>query len=250
MLRILLTIAIGAAALVSQAAASQCPDSLAQATRLVLVVVPSMDTPKAAMHTFERSAPATSWTKRSGPEATVVGKRGIAWGEKFASFAQDGEPIKREGDKRTPAGVYRFGSAFGFAKSKLPGYLRLAPRANFCVHDPRSRLYGRIVPRSSVGRKITGEEMSKFPLYKNGIVIDYPRNRKAKAGSCIFVHIWSGEGEGTSGCVAMPEKRVVHLQDWVRKRRHTAIAVLHEGALPRFKNCLPTLDSASAQLAR
>jgi L,D-peptidoglycan transpeptidase YkuD (ErfK/YbiS/YcfS/YnhG family) len=256
-LRVALTIAFTATLTwvpISQAAAGSCPDVLGQATRLALVVTPSMDATKAVLHTFERDTPATSWVRHGAPEPSVVGSRGIAWGETFRSYARDGEPIKREGDNRTPAGVYRFGRTFGFAKSKVPGYLRLTPGANFCVHDTRSRLYGHIVPRSTVGKKIKGEELSAFPLYKTGIVIDYPPDRKAKAGSCIFVHIWGGEGVGTSGCVALPEARVAHLQDWARKRPYAAMAVLHEGALPRFGDCLPALEGSaegnSAQLSR
>jgi L,D-peptidoglycan transpeptidase YkuD (ErfK/YbiS/YcfS/YnhG family) len=222
---------------------------LAQATRLALVVVPRMDATKAVLYTFERDVPATSWVRRGGAEACVVGTRGIAWGDTFRSYAKQGEPIKREGDKRTPAGVYRFGKTFGFAKSNLPGYLRLTPGANFCVHDTRSPLYGHIVPKSTVAKKVSGEDMAAFPLYKNGIVIDYPPDRKAKAGSCIFMHIWGGEDVGTSGCVALPAARVAHLQDWVRKRRYAAIAVLNKGALSRFNGCLPSLDGTEDGIA-
>jgi L,D-peptidoglycan transpeptidase YkuD (ErfK/YbiS/YcfS/YnhG family) len=256
-LRFVLAIAFGIAALTSEAAAGYCPGDLGVATRLVLVVVPTMDTTKAVMQTFERDTPASAWTRSSAPEPTVVGARGIAWGDSFRSFARGDEPIKHEGDQRTPAGIYRFGASFGFAKTNRPGYLHLTPGANFCVDDPSSPLYGRIVPRSTVGKKVSGEDMAAFPLNKRGIVISYPSNREAKGGSCIFVHVWGGDGVGTAGCVALPEARVEHLQDWVRKRRHAAIAILPASALARFKDCLPSLGSISdgaraphAQLSR
>jgi L,D-peptidoglycan transpeptidase YkuD (ErfK/YbiS/YcfS/YnhG family) len=241
-LRVVLTIAFGAGVLIAEAAAGSCPGALAQATRLVLVVVPSMDSITAVLQTFERDAPAMSWVRRGGSEPCVVGARGIGWGSAFRSYAKAGEPIKREGDERTPAGMYSFGGTFGYAKSNLPGYLRLMPGANFCVHDARSPLYGHIVPKSTAGTKVAGEDMAAFALYRNGIVIDYPPDRKAKAGSCIFLHIWGGEDVGTSGCVALPAVRVVRLQDWVRKRRHAAIAVLSKGALSRFEGCLPSFE--------
>ncbi len=257
MLRVILAIALGVAALTSEAAAGSCPGDLGVATRLVLVVVPAMDATKAVMHTFERDTPAASWRRSSEPEPCVVGARGMAWGEPFRSFARGDEPIKREGDLRTPAGIYRFGAGFGFAKTNRPGYLYLTPGANFCVDDPRSRLYGRIVPQSTAGKKVSGEDMAAFPLNKRGLVINFPPNREAKAGSCIFVHIWGGESVGTAGCVALPEPRVAYLQDWARKRQYSVIAMLPERALSRFDDCLPALDTNSdaeraphAQLSR
>ncbi len=191
------------------------------------------------MRTFARKSPAASWMPQSTPEPAVVGARGIAWGHPFVSYAKGGEPIKQEGDKRTPAGLYRLGATFGFAKDDRPGHMQLAPGAQFCVHDPRSPHYGRIVTRAKAGETTSGEDMAAFPLYKRGIVIDYAPRPRAKAGSCIFLHIWGGEGVGTAGCVALPEERVAYLQDWT-KGRHSVIAIVSEDTVARFGGCLPS----------
>jgi L,D-peptidoglycan transpeptidase YkuD (ErfK/YbiS/YcfS/YnhG family) len=227
-----------------EAEAKYCPRVLYRATRLVVVSVPNMQSTAASVRTFERASPAARWESRSEREPAVVGAQGIAWGNPYVSYAKKDELLKREGDERTPAGVYRFGATFGFAANKLPGHLLLQPAKQFCVHDVSSRYYGQIVDKRVAGEKTSGENMAKFPLYKRGIVIDYPARPQSKAGSCIFLHIWGGEGVGTAGCVALPEERVAYLQEWAGSR-NTAIAIVSEDTVDRFKGCLPVSSAVS-----
>jgi L,D-peptidoglycan transpeptidase YkuD (ErfK/YbiS/YcfS/YnhG family) len=218
---------------------------LHRATRLIVVTVPAMDAPQATMRTFERRSPAARWAPRTPPEPAAVGAQGIAWGHPFQHLAKSAEPVKREGDQRTPAGIYRLGVTFGFAKDDRAGHLHLEPGAHYCVHDARSPHYGRIVARSKVKAETRGEHMAAFPFYKRGIVVDYAPRRRAKAGACIFVHVWGGEGVGTTGCVALPEARVAHLQEWT-EGRHAVIAIVSEAAADRFGRCLPSPVGVSA----
>ncbi len=239
--------AVSVALLVAPAVSARtyCPRVLHRATRLIIVSVPDVDSTKATMRTFLRKSPAASWVVQSTAEPAVVGTGGIAWGHPYVSYARRGEPIKKEGDKRTPAGLYRLGATFGFAREERRGHLHLKPGAHYCVHDPKSPLYGHIVPRAKAGAKTSGEDMSALPLYKRGIVVDYAPRQRAKAGSCIFLHIWDGEGVGTAGCVALPEERVAHLQAWT-KDRHAVIAILSEDMIGRFGRCLPSEHTVSA----
>lgn len=227
-------------------ATTYCPRVLHRATRLIIVTVPTMDGTKATMRTFVRKSPASSWKPEGTPESAVVGANGIGWGGPFIHLARRGEPIKQEGDKRTPAGLYRLGATFGFDKSDRPGHLQLKPEAHFCVHDTRSAHYGRIMERSKAGEKTEGENMASVPLYRRGIVIEYPPLRRSKAGSCVFLHVWGGDGVGTAGCVGLPEERVKHLQEWI-EGRHAVIGVVMEDAVSRFGDCLPLETGVSRQ---
>ena len=233
-----------AALLVPQAEANFCPRVLHRATRLVIVTVPTMNTTRASLRTFERKSPAARWEPRSEPEPAVVGARGIGWGNPFLALAKGNEPVKQEGDERTPAGIYRFGATFGVAADKRPGHLQLVPAKHFCVNDVRSPHYGRIVAKSIAGEKTSGEDMAKSRLYRRGVVIDYPPRPQSKAGTCILLHVWGGEGAGTSGCVALPEERVAFLQEWAGSRT-TAIAIVSEDTVGRFKGCLPISNAMS-----
>ncbi len=84
-----------------------------------------------------------------------------------------------------------------------------------------------------------------MPGLKRGLIVDYPARRGAKAGSCIFIHVWDGAEAGTKARIGMPEERVSVLQEWSSKG-FTAIAVVTEAAAPRFKGCLP-LNSATSK---
>lgn len=235
-----------AAAASPHAIATYCPRPLHRATRLIIVTVPDMTSVKATLHTFERRTPADATWQRSGPpETAVVGAAGIGWSEDFDYLAKKDEPVKREGDKRTPAGIFRIAGPFGFEPSKLRGYTRLSPGRSFCVDDPSSLLYGKIVDKSLTKSVKSSEDMSSVPGLKRGMIVDYPARRGAKAGSCIFIHVWDGAEAGTKARIGMPEARVSVLQEWSSKG-FTAIAVLTEEAAPRFKGCLP-LNSATSK---
>jgi hypothetical protein len=55
-----------------------------------------------------------------------------------------------------------------------------------------------------------------LPMYRRGLLVDYPTNIAARAGSCIFIHVWRAPDRGTGGCVSMPEARLEALQDLPR----------------------------------
>lgn len=235
----LMTIAgFAAAVAVSCASYPHCPQVLMSATRLIIVTTETMDTAGATLEAYERASPSDAWTRRGAPQPAVVGKAGLAWGHTFHSLVHATEPIKQEGDKRTPAGFFELGSAFGFEPASNAGHLKLSEGQHVCVDEPASPHYSQIVSRQVAGEGTSGEEMWRIPAYKRGIVIDYPTSGSAKAGSCIFLHIWDGAGQGTSGCVAAPEARIAELQGWAGTGS-AAIAILPASARERFKACMP-----------
>jgi D-alanyl-D-alanine dipeptidase len=213
-----------------------------QATRLVLVIAPSMYSVVATLRRFERSAPASAWLEIGSSEPAVVGKNGLGWGWTFARYGTSGEPSKHEGDMRAPAGFYPLGRPFGLTPAAFAGYLRLSPDDGFCVDDVRSSQYGEIVSRSVAGRSTSGEEMWKVPLYRRGLVVDYPANRTAKGGSCVFVHVWRSPMSGTAGCVALAEDGLKVLQEWA-KPGAAVIGILPQAATERFAACLPGVST-------
>lgn len=85
-----------------------------------------------------------------------------------------------------------------------------------------------------------GENMWRVPAYRNGLVVDYPTNRNARAGSCIFIHIRLPSATSTAGCVAVPEPQVIELQDF--SEPGAVLAVLPDAALNRFRGCLPAAN--------
>lgn len=218
------------------ALAQACPQPLASAQRLVLVTADTTNSNTASLQRFTRPSPGAPWQNDGGPVTALIGHNGIGWAHVFRGFAQAGEPVKVEGDKRAPAGFYRIGRSFGFAASSRPGYLRLA-EGTTCVDDLASPAYNTITERGKVGPKVHGENMWRVPEYRRGLLVDYPTDRGARAGSCIFIHLALPGKTGTSGCVALPEPQVEALQDFAQGG--AVLAILPRPALERFKGCLP-----------
>jgi L,D-peptidoglycan transpeptidase YkuD (ErfK/YbiS/YcfS/YnhG family) len=219
------------------ALARTCPLPLAEPRRLVLVTADNFNATTATLRLYERAGPGEAWRAVGAPEPAVVGSAGIAWSHFFRTLARAGEPIKIEGDKRTPAGVYTIGRSFGTVASSRENHLHVTPDT-ICVDDPSHWAYNSITSRALVGKKVHAENMSRaLPMYRRGLLVDYPTSRKARAGSCIFIHVWRSPSSGTAGCVALPEVRVEALQDFAEGG--AAVAILPRAALRRLKGCLP-----------
>lgn len=215
----------------------RCPFPLNESLRLMLVTAQTMDTQSARLQYFTRSTTRSNWKPVGVSELAVIGKAGLAWGSTFVGFKRAGEPEKIEGDKRTPAGVFRVGPSFGFSPLNEENYIWIKPGETGCVEDPDSPHYNTITSRSVVGGATRMDEMRRTPLYRNGLFIHYPTDRQNRRGSCIFIHIWSRPNDGTAGCIALPEHRVRAAQEF--SRPGAVIAILSDSALDRFPNCFP-----------
>ena len=219
------------------ARAQSCPAPLADAKRLVLVTAPSMNDMAATMRLYERASANAAWRALGATEPVTIGRAGMGWSQFFTRLARRGEPLKVEGDKRAPAGFFPIGRSFGILASSRPDYLQVTSDT-ICVHDVSSPAYNTIASRARVGPAVRAENMSRvLPMYRRGLLVDYPTDAKKQAGSCIFIHVWRSPTTGTAGCVAMPEPRVEALQDFAAGG--AVLAILPRGALERLSGCLP-----------
>jgi L,D-peptidoglycan transpeptidase YkuD (ErfK/YbiS/YcfS/YnhG family) len=230
-----------AAAFAPEALAQVCPAPLKDARRLVLITADDMNSIFARMRLYERAAPGAPWRALGAEEPALVGRGGVGWSHFYRALARPGEPLKTEGDKRAPAGVFAIGRSFGTVPSSRPGHIPVVADT-VCVDDPSSPAYNTITSRRLIGPKVHAENMSRMlPMYRRGLVVDYPTDARARAGSCIFIHVWKSPTTGTAGCVAVPEPRVVALQEFAEPG--AAIAILPRAALGRLRGCLPGAPS-------
>ncbi|MCQ6560667.1 L,D-transpeptidase family protein [Paenibacillus mendelii] len=122
---------------------------------------------------------------------------------------------KREGDMRTPIGVFPFELAFG--KYANPG-TRMPYQQMFAedvwVDDPSSPLYNTLQKLPSNDRWHSAELMLRDnDVYDYGVVIGYnTKERIPGAGSAIFMHISSGP---TAGCLGMANESLMTLLLWL-----------------------------------
>jgi L,D-peptidoglycan transpeptidase YkuD (ErfK/YbiS/YcfS/YnhG family) len=190
-----------------------------------------------AMQAFERGGAAAIWKQRGPRFAVVVGKNGLGHGRGLIRVDFERAPNKKEGDGRTPAGIFRLSSAFGYAPArfaawtKLP-YLALSQQVE-CIDDPNSRYYHNLVDRSKVAKIDwrSSEQMRRDDvLYKWGVVVDHNAAAIPGAGSCIFLHIWKSSSSPTEGCTAMAETDLVRLISWLDPARHPILVQMPRAA--------------------
>jgi L,D-peptidoglycan transpeptidase YkuD (ErfK/YbiS/YcfS/YnhG family) len=218
--------------------APACPDAVKGAEKLVLVLGASMNARTAKAEYFERKG--GRWTRVGALRPAILGAKGLAWSWASGDIAPAGEPVKKEGDRKTPAGFFSLGKPFGFSRRKNAGYVHLEKGEHICVDDPDSPHYNAIVPQSKVDGAKGGEDMATIDQYREGLFIDYPTNRAKKGGSCIFVHVWRGESSATTGCVALGESDVVEMQD-LSAKGNAIIGILPKTEWERLRHCFPGL---------
>lgn len=234
---VIAVVATAAAFSIELAHAQSCPSPLGKAKRLVLVTAETMNDVAATMRLYERASADAPWQALGDAEPVTVGRGGMGWPPFFLNLARRGEPLKSEGNKRTPAGIYSIGRSFGILKSPRANYLHVTPDT-VCVDDPAHPAYNTIASRTRVGPEVHAENMSRvLPMYRRGLLVNYPTDARRRAGSCIFIHVWRSPTTGTAGCVAMPEPRVEALQEFAAAG--AVIAILPRGALDRLNGCLP-----------
>ena len=132
---------------------------------------------------------------------------------------------KREGDKKTPTGIYTLGTAFGTNSNpgtKMP--YRQTTSNDYWVDDVNSPLYNTWQEGPSDGRWESAEKLA-ISLYKYAIAINYNTECIPGKGSCIFMHIWKGASAGTSGCVALSEANLLNLLKWLDPSKSPVIVM-------------------------
>jgi D-alanyl-D-alanine dipeptidase len=214
-----------------RAAAEDAPIS-ADKTQLVSVVSDDWKEFRATLRRYER-VPGKRWKPVGRPVDVVIGREGYGWGRGLhGSGAPKGRPgpVKREGDGRSPAGVFGIGTAYGYDAVQeglsLP-YVQATPELR-CVDDPHSSHYNRIV--STADTEVDWQSAERMRrddgLYVLAIVVEHNTDApKPRAGSCIFIHLWEGPDEGMSGCTAMPMDALKELAAWLRPDAAALVAL-------------------------
>ncbi|MCL9684004.1 L,D-transpeptidase family protein [Legionella maioricensis] len=176
-----------------------------------VIVVQSLGESKAQVTACQRKG--RSWQGSLIPTfPAVIGKGGIA-------------PIgeKKEGDLKTPAGLYPLGEAFGTVPLSLKMDYKYITADDKFIDDVTSNRYNTWVNGKTEAKSY--EQMLIEP-YKIGVIINYNMDPTIKgAGSAIFMHLWRSINVPTAGCVAMEKKNLMALLRWLDKKKHPYIYI-------------------------
>ena len=124
-------------------------DYYKKSQQMVLVTTKDWNAVQGKLQRYERSS-GKNWKAVGGEFAVVIGKNGMAWGTGLHEPSKK-EPIKREGDGKSPAGVFVLSSVFGFAPKEEAAFLKLpythVTESTECVDDVKSNHYNRVVDK-------------------------------------------------------------------------------------------------------
>lgn len=142
-----------------------------------------------------------------------------SWYQVFSTngkIGRNGLGKTREGDKKTPVGMYSFTKAFGNAPDPgcTIGYTQM-DSSYYWVDDNNSAYYNQLVSVNNVGCDWnSAEHISDIGVYKYTLAVNYNAGCTPGLGSAIFFHCSSGKA--TAGCIAIPESNMIQLMQNLR----------------------------------
>lgn len=216
--------------------------------QMVLAVSAGWDTTTTRVQRFERSTASAAWRARGAAVDASLGRSGLAWGRGLHEAPAQG-PVKKEGDGRSPAGVFDLRVATGYDPRAPKGTrveYRQATATLRCVDDASSRWYNQLVDESATAKDwSSAEDMRRSDdLYRLTVWVghnDAPAS--PGSGSCIFLHFRRGKGDTTVGCTAFDAKAMRSLFAWLDPKKRPVLIQLprHEYEALRRGWSLPAI---------
>ena len=230
---------------------------LHQQQQLITAITADWQSTAATLQLWQRDA-AGHWQADGAPWTGVIGKTGAAWGmglhgngvpvrpagvgatgPEMERTSARSEPLKAEGDQRSPAGAFELGGAFGYAdveQAKL-AYAAVGPTWR-CVDDSASVHYNRVFDSQGIAVDWQSAEHMRRKDASYTLVIETRHNAAAKAGagSCIFLHVWRDAQSPTVGCTAMPQERLRWLLGKIDPAQRPAFVLLPRSVYAEMAN--------------
>lgn len=157
-----------------------------------------------------------AWRKVGDDWKGRLGSKGLVWGRGLHPNPP-GAVLKKEGDARSPAGVFDLGGVWGIHKSvkKHPKtYYHQITSRDLWVEDGDSEHYNRFftldrepsTPWEKKAQMVQDDYSHSLKLF---IAHNAPPRVVPHGGSSIFFHIWRRDGSAaTAGCTTMHEDRL------------------------------------------
>lgn len=170
-----------------------------------LIVVEITDGSNAVLHMHEKDA-SGRWVETLGNVAAFVGKNG---GGK-----------KREGDLKTPFGIFGFNRAFGLADD--PGCALEYVKVDGTYYwdcDGASARYNTLVTTDEYRDFDTSvsEHIADYPdAYRYVLNTTWNEERIPGKGSAVFLHCYREGHTHTSGCIAIPADAMEYVMRHVK----------------------------------
>lgn len=172
-----------------------------------------------------------------------LGKSGLVWGKGLHPVPA-GAVTKREGDGRSPAGVFAIGGAWGYdariRKNPALPYRQVTAR-DLWVEDPSSPQYNRNIvldhdPATAWEKKQQMRQGDDAHALKLFIAHNAPPQPTPNAGSSIFFHIWRRDGAAsTAGCTTMAKPKLQWLIAQIDPARRPLYVLLPKEEYAKYR---------------
>lgn len=150
-----------------------------------------------------------SWRIALRAEQAMVGRHGVT-------------KHKKEGDLKSPEGMFALRRCFGLLDEKINIPYRKATHRDVWVDDTASPLYNEWAIADDIGGASC--EILKRAVYEKAVVVEYNTAPVVKgAGSAIFIHSYVHFGVGTAGCTAVSERCMSQLFEWLNIKKHPVL---------------------------
>jgi L,D-peptidoglycan transpeptidase YkuD (ErfK/YbiS/YcfS/YnhG family) len=187
--------------------------------QIVLVVAEEFNSTKAKLICFEDNRAVF------GPIEVNLGANGVAFGiGERALLKTEVEPIKKEGDKKAPLGIFTLDAVFGYEKEmniKMP-YL-YATKELICVDDSSSKFYNQIIKKPKEAPASYEEMRREDAQYELGVTVGHNKEQIPQMGSCIFLHVEKSIDAPTAGCTSMKMEDLKKIIHWLDKSKNPTL---------------------------
>jgi L,D-peptidoglycan transpeptidase YkuD (ErfK/YbiS/YcfS/YnhG family) len=210
-------------------------------TQCLLGLTDSWDSSHATLQLFQKSG--NQWHPQGEAWKARLGKNGLIWGRGLHPLPKNAL-IKKEGDMRSPAGVFSIGGAWGYdpsiRKHPLLPYRKVTP-CDLWVEDPSSTRYNQhlVLDRSPSTAWEKKQQMKQSdPAHALKLYIGHNSHPHTIPGdgSSIFFHIWrAGGAKPTAGCTTMDETKLRQLIARIDPSRNPIYVLLPTSEYAKFR---------------
>ncbi|MDP3266074.1 MAG: L,D-transpeptidase family protein [Sulfuricurvum sp.] len=196
--------------------------------QLVVVISTDINATSAMMTRYEKDSDVYRAVSASVP--VVLGRSGLGWDQGY-------EPLKREGDGRSPAGIFDISATFGEAPNANSALTYwYADDKLICIDDVNDTRYNTMGRLDPANPPKSFEQMRRNDMvYRNGAVIDYNSKRISGRGSCIFFHLNHPNKRPTAGCTAMDEQPLLELIHWLDPNKKPKLLQIPKSACEEYQ---------------
>lgn len=208
--------------------------------QVILVVSADFNTSDASMECYEDDK------KVFETFHVNIGKNGLGWGlGELILTKKSGEPFKKEGDKKAPAGVFKLTNIFGYKEKRnfhMP-YL-FASKNLICVDDVVSEYYNQIIQMPDNKPKSFEYMKRGDNQYELGIVVAHNKSGIKQKGSCIFMHVEKFDNAPTVGCTSMKLEELKQITSWLDETKNPILIQIPKSSSKEILTLFPQLRAS------